>query len=345
MKQKDTSKRKKIIYGLSVTVIILTTILIYVLCAGIYAALISFSGMIILLLCMINISRCDQKYINEIAENLTELMDSIMTLEEKDVFAENEDTIVSKLQSKVIKLIRIMKKKNEETEEEKKEIQSLVSDIAHQLKTPSSNLKMYSDFLKDDNLTDDKRSEYISILGTSIDRLIFLTEKIIRMSRLESGIISVKKQTQSLNETVLIAVKNIYPTARINNIEIKYEEEQSITISHDRNWISEAVFNLLENAVKYSSPKSGIYLSIKKYGQFSAIEVTDQNPPIPEDERPKIFTRFYRGSNSTGKDGLGIGLALVREIAIKHCGYVKLSCSDTGNTFKLVINNEDTNRF
>ena len=216
-----------------------------------------------------------------------------------------------------------------------------MSDISHQLKTPIANLVMYSDFLKDESLSEAERKEYIDILCQSVQRLNFLSESMIKISRLESGIIRLNMQEQSINTTVLKAVKDVYSKAEKKGTEIIYNNDKDIILKHDRNWTAEAVFNMLDNAVKYSARNSKIYLEIKSYGMFSAVEVRDENPPLPEDERAKIFMRFFRGSNSSGKEGIGIGLYLSREIAIRQGGFIKLKCTDDGNIFSLILNNSN----
>lgn len=205
----------------------------------------------------------DDMYISGIVSDLSRLTDILIDLEEKDIFPENEDSLVSKLQSKVIKLARILKKQKENEILEHENIKSLVSDISHQLKTPIANLKMYSHFLEDDSLSETTRKEYIDIIRISVDRLNFLSESMIKISRLESNLIHLNVQEQKLNETILQAVKNVYVTARRKGTEIIYEEEAEIIVPHDRNWTAEAVFNLLDNAVKYSTSGSHVVLSIK----------------------------------------------------------------------------------
>lgn len=98
------------------------------------------------------------------------------------------------MQSKIIKLVRILKKKNETSIQEQENIKSLVSDISHQLKTPIANLIMYSGFLKDKSLSMEKHDEYIEIIRMSVDRLNFLSENMIKISRLEGGLIHLNIQ-------------------------------------------------------------------------------------------------------------------------------------------------------
>lgn len=337
IKTRSFSAKIRLIFITGGFFIPLFPIFIFIISHNISAAICTAAGMFISFMLTVLLHQIDDQYITGIVCDLLELTDALTELKERDIFPDNEDTVVSKLQTKFIKLIRILNQKQKRAVLENEKIKSLISDLSHQLKTPISNLKMYSEFLRDENLSPKKQREYIHILCLSVERLHFLSESMIKLSRLESGLIHLNMQEQSINETVLIAVKNIYPKAKEKNTEIIYREEKNIILCHDRNWTAEAIFNLLDNAVKYSNSGAKIYLNVKSYGMFSAITVQDENQPIPENERPKIFSRFYRGTNSLNTEGIGIGLYLVREIAIKQGGYIKLDCMDSGNQFTVVL--------
>lgn len=277
-------------------------------------------------------------YLQNLVSQLSELTDALVTLEEMSVFSDTEDTLLSKLQSKITKLVSVLRKQKGDTVAEKEKIHSLVSDLSHQLKTPISNLMIYSEFLEDDTLSAQKRKEYLQVIQTSLLRLNFLSESMIKISRLESGLIHLHPKVQSCNETALQAIKSAYSKAKESQIELCYAEEQmQILADHDRNWTAEAIYNLLDNAIKYGAAHTKITLSVKQYGMFSAIEVADQNAPIPEEERSRIFSRFYRGKNSVGKEGIGIGLYLTREIVQKQGGYMTVKCMCSGNHFVMVL--------
>ncbi len=301
------------------------------------AAAITFCGCLLLCVAARLLHRLDDKYITGVVADLSLLIDVLVELEEKEVFPEGEDTFVSKLQNKVIKLVRILKNKNQAAEAEQESIKQMVSDLSHQLKTPISNLKMYSQFLKDDSLPPETRRQYVEILGASVERLNFLSENMIKISRLESGLIQLKMHRQELGETALKALKDIYPKAKQKGLRIEYREEQEIFISHDRNWTAEAIYNLLDNAVKYAQGDGKVILSLRKLGMFAEVSVEDENGTIPESERTKIFTRFYRGKNSYRQEGIGVGLYLSREIAVKQGGYINLKPTGKGNIFSLLL--------
>lgn len=300
-------------------------------------AILVFGGSLVFCFLGYLIHGLDNRYITGVIGDLSVLMDQLVELEEKEVFPEYEDTILSKLQNKVVKLVRILKNKNHMAQQEHENIKQLVSDLSHQLKTPISNLKMYSRFLEDPSLPEKTRQEYIEVICISVERLYFLTENMIKISRLESGLIQLKPSNQSVGETVLKALKDIYSKAKEKQVEIIYQEEADLTLWHDRNWTAEAVYNLLDNAVKYGSGGSQITVSVRKLGMFAEISVEDENSIIPEMERSKIFMRFYRGTNSRNQEGVGVGLYLTRQIAVKQGGYVNLKASKKGNVFSVFL--------
>jgi len=278
-----------------------------------------------------------KNYMTSILEELSDMLETISHMKSEEVFSTMEDTIFSKLQSQTTRLTNILISQNKEIEEEKNEIKSLISDIAHQLKTPLSNIKIYSEFLQDDNLKEDERKEFNNIVLFSLNKLTFLVESMIKMSRLESGVIGLKLERDSLNETVLLALCQVQKKARNKNILIGLNEVDKIIINHDKNWLSEAIFNILENGVKYTKDGGKIDITIKTYEVFCRVDIEDNGIGISEDEFPKIFSRFYRGRNIGGAEGIGIGLYLSREIIMQHGGYIKVNSNSGGSKFSIFL--------
>ena len=123
-----------------------------------------------------------KKHMESIFIQLSDMLQTIIDMKDKEVFSSIEDTLFSKLQYQTIKLTAILKNKNSQIEEERNEIQKLISDIAHQLKTPLTNLKMYGEFLQDESLSKEERKEFYDIVMSSLNRLSFLVESMIKMS-------------------------------------------------------------------------------------------------------------------------------------------------------------------
>lgn len=337
MSEETYNKRRFCLVFLFVVITAGATAAVYLMTIDWKVSAITFCSCLLLCVAAGLLHRLDDCYITGVVADLSLLMDVLVELEEKEVFPQGEDTVVSKLQNKVIKLTRILKNKSEAAEAEHENIKQLVSDISHQLKTPISNLKMYSGFLKDDALSPETRKEYVEILQVSVERLNFLSENMIKISRLESGLIQLKMHKQGLGETALKALKDVYPKAKQKGIEVVYQEEGEIFVSHDRNWTAEAIYNLLDNAVKYAEREGKIILSLRKLGMFAEVSVEDENGTIPESERTKIFTRFYRGKNSRKQEGIGVGLYLSREIAVRQGGHINLKPTGKGNIFSLML--------
>lgn len=281
-----------------------------------------------------------ENYIKDSLLDLSDMLQTIIDMKDEEVFSTMEDTIFSKLQYQTIKLTNILNAKNKQMEIERNEIKSLVSDIAHQLKTPLTNLKMYGEFFKDETLSSEERKEFSDIMILSLDRLTFLVESMIKMSRLESGVINLRSNVNDLNDTVILAISQVQKKAREKNINIELFQKDKVKILHDKNWITEAIFNILENAVKYTQVNGQIKITIQSYEMFVRIDIEDNGIGIKEEEIPKIFMRFYRGNNIGNTEGIGIGLYLTRTIISKHGGYIQVSSSERGSMFSVFLPNK-----
>lgn len=250
------------------------------------------------------------------------------------LFTETDDTLISRLQHQLLKLRSILLTQNKLLEDEKNQIKTLISDISHQIKTPLASANAFAELL-DDELSEEERNEYIKMLCESLNKLTFLTDSLIKMSRLESGIINLKTEKIIFNNIILQSVKSVYPKAKEKDISITFDNKCEYEVSLDFNWTAEAVTNVLDNAVKYTQNSGLIIINITDYPSYLRLDITDNGPGISEEEQAKIFSRFYRGENSSGVEGVGIGLYLTREILSKQNGYIKVLSNMNGSTFSL----------
>lgn len=278
-----------------------------------------------------------KSYMEDIFVDLSDMLATIIDMKNEEVFSTMEDTIFSKLQHQTIKLTNILTEKNKKIENDRNEIKALISDIAHQLKTPITNLKMYGAFLQDEGLSKEERKEFSEIIMLSLERLSFLIESMIKMSRLEGGVINLRPQINDLNDTVLLAIGQVQKKVRNKNIYLKLEEIDKVETIHDKNWTTEAIFNILENAVKYTPENGNINIVVRSYEMFARIDIEDNGIGIYEEEIPKLFSRFYRGKNVDDIEGIGIGLYLTREIVSKQGGYVKVNSKKCGASFSVFL--------
>lgn len=296
-----------------------------------------FFGVLILFALLLLLDFLHNRYNDDLLEQITLLIEALVEQQERQIFSEAEDTLTARLQHQLLKLRNILTAQNQMLAQEKEQIKTLISDISHQIKTPIAAANTFAELLSDGELSAEERTEYITTLQMSLGKLTFLTNSLIKMSRLESGIISLKPEKNSLNEIVLQAVKTVYAKAKEKGILITFECDQTFEAVLDFNWTAEAISNVIDNAVKYTPQGGFVRLQITEYPSFLRLDISDNGVGIPEEEQAKIFGRFYRGKQSVGTDGVGIGLYLTREIINKQNGYMKVSSDENGSTFSMFL--------
>ena len=195
---------------------------------------------------------------------------------------------------------------------------------------------------------------YIRAISESEEKIRFLTEGFIKMARLENGIIQIRKDSLDMEGTLLGSILQAKKAADEKQIEIrltmngesgrtknkdglKKGKETGAAVLHDPQWLGEAVFNLLDNSIKYSPENSTIYISTVKNEMFFRIEVRDEGTGIEEGEENLIFRRFYRGKRVNGQSGFGLGLSLSREIVQRHGGFMKVRRLEPGLSVEIYL--------
>lgn len=219
---------------------------------------------------------------------------------------------------------------------EKENIKALISDISHQTKTPLANILLYAQLLSEQELSESGRDCAVALEGQT-EKLRRLIDSLVKLSRLESGMLTFHPQARPLAPMLEEAVAQLHLRAEEKGVSLLYTSTNADAV-YDSKWTEEAVCNLLDNAVKYTPPGGQVVLRAVSYELFSRIDVTDTGPGIPEEEHAKIFGRFYRGQNHLTQEGVGIGLYLVRQIAAGQGGYIKVfSKPGQGAKFSLFL--------
>ena len=237
-----------------------------------------------------------------------------------------------------VDLIQMIADNRRRVDEERQELQTLVSDISHQVKTPVSNLKMATDTLLEKPMTEAERTDFIRGIRTQTDKLDFLFQALVKTSRLETGVIQLNKKPVCLFDTVAQAMSGIVYAAEKKKIAVSVDCPENLTFSHDSKWTSEALFNLLDNAVKYTPAGGKITVSVIPWEMYVEIKVADTGKGISESNQAAIFRRFYREEEVHEQQGVGIGLYLAREIVTRQGGYIKVvSEPGKGSEFSIML--------
>ena len=150
--------------------------------------------------------------------------------------------------------------------------------------------------------------------------------------------ITLEKKDVSIEETLVNAINGILVPMDKKGIELTVDSPEGLTISHDSRWTSEALFNLLDNAVKYTPAGGSIHVSVQKWEIYLKIDVTDTERGIPEHEQATIFRRFCREEAVHDIEDIGIGLYLAREIIMMQIGYfLVMSEVGKGSAFSVFL--------
>ena len=205
-------------------------------------------------------------------------------------------------------------------QEQKEVIQKLISDIAHQTLTPISNLKIYGEILSESNR---ENQEEIATILEQTEKLDFLIQSLVKLSRMESGIIAVHPEKIGTRQLLESVRQQFIEKAREKNITLGVCNTDLYVIC-DLKWTAEALGNIVDNAIKYTPGGGTVQLKVEKYSSFVKIDVIDNGIEIEKEEIPKIFGRFYRSLSVADQPGVGVGLFLAREIIQAQKGYVKV---------------------
>lgn len=224
--------------------------------------------------------------------------------------------------------------------EEENSTKALITDISHQLKTPLASIRMSHELVKSETLTVEERQEFLKSETQEINKLELLLEELVNISRLESNMIQLKPEYQSMKQTITEAVSQVYMKAHNKQMEICVEFEADILVKHDIKWTVEALVNVLDNAIKYSEAGTTIQIRVERLSTYLLIEIEDEGMGITEEELHKIFKRFYRGEGARKcvKDGAGVGLYLARWIVEQQGGTILAKRKfGKGSIFKITL--------
>lgn len=258
------------------------------------------------------------KTLRRLDEMLTDAMNG--TFEE----SRYDESELSRLESRWKQYFTTSKMSVEQTKKERESMKKLVSDISHQTRTPLSNILLYSELLAEQAEKEEERELARQIL-TQTEKLEFLIQSLIKMSRLETDVLEVVPRVQNIAPLLSETVREMSAKASKKKITISCEDAKEIEAAFDLKWTKEALENILDNAIKYSPKESAVKIEVRKYEFYVCINVKDQGIGIREEEKAQIFHRFYRGRQVQQEDGAGIGLYLAREILQKENGYIKLT--------------------
>lgn len=249
-----------------------------------------------------------------------------------------EESLFYKINYRLGRLYEVMQENKNNIAKERADLQELISDISHQVKTPIANLKIINNTLLENEVPPQKQKEFLTAQASQLDKLDFLMQAMIKTSRLETGVISLEQRQQPIYDTLAAALGGILLNAEKKKIDVQVECPEHLDARHDRKWTSEALFNILDNAVKYTPAGGQIRVSVEGWEMYVKIDIADTGIGISEQHQGTIFKRFYREDAVHDVDGIGIGLYLAREIVTLQGGYIRVASEvGKGSTFSVFL--------
>lgn len=297
--------------------------------------LIVFVGIIILIiLIMCNLMKYVFNKLDKVSKNIECIIHGKYNI--KDDF--KEEGIFNIIHSDLNKLSKNINIKIKNLDKEKENIKELVTDISHQLKTPLASLKLYNSLLLEEDLDEEDSIEFLKTSSISIKKLQSLIESLVNISRLETSMISIKKENKNIKATIIKAIESVKPKAMNKCISINLNDFDDKIVPHDSKWTEECIFNILDNAVKYTNLKGKIDIYVQDAINFIRIDIKDNGIGIDKNEFNNIFKRFYRSEEVQELEGSGVGLYLSRKILESQGGNIIVSSQKgEGSKFSLFL--------
>ena len=284
------------------------------------------TGIVIILLCFLAAAAVvlwERRKARKTMEEIERMLDAAMT----GSFSETnfDESQLSALETKFAHYLSAAEASYRNVAQEKDKIKTLIADISHQTKTPIANLLLYSELLMEETLPASTKAN-VEALYKQSEKLRFLIDSLVKLSRLENGIISLSPQQAALQPLLESVVEQYAAKASEKGLSLQLQDTNAFAV-FDFKWTAEALANIVDNAIKYT-----------EHGTIRRIDISDTGTGISESEQAKIFARFYRSNSVQKQEGVGIGLYLARQIISGEGGYIKVaSVPGKGSTFSIFL--------
>jgi len=226
------------------------------------------------------------------------------------------------------------------TEQQRREF---IANISHELKTPMTTIAGYADGILDGVISPEEERQYLTIISDESRRLSRLVRRMLDVSQLQSVDLIKQKRPFDLSESMRRVLVSMEKKITDRGLDVEVEiPEDPVMVLGDNDLLTQVVYNLLENAAKYASQGSTMFLGLTRQGEKAVVTVKNQGDTIPADELPLLFERFHKvdKSRSADKDGVGLGLYIVRTILEQHRERIDVTSEDGVTTFSFSLTME-----
>lgn len=248
----------------------------------------------------------------------------------------NDEGELFRLFHEVNSLVAILNAHAEKEKSAKQFLKQTISDISHQLKTPLAALNIYNGILQDEASDSPVVSEFVKLSEQELDRMETLVQNLLKITKLDAGMIVLEKSMENISDFAKEVRDSFAFRAAQEGKEIMLSGDETVSLFCDRNWIVEAVSNLVKNALDHTGEGGVIRIDWKAFSSFVQITVKDNGSGIDPEDLYHIFKRFYRSRYSQDTQGIGLGLPLTKAIVEAHGGTIEVdSTPGAGASFLL----------
>ena len=290
-------------------------------------------GSVILLLCY-GYFREQHKIMENAISQITEYISG-----NKDITIEcNDEGELYRLFHEVNSLVAILNAHAENEKSSKKFLRGTISDISHQLKTPLAALNIYNGIIQGEAKEQELPTiqEFSQLSEQELDRIETLVQSLLKITKLDAGTIVLEKSLENVSELAENVKKHFLFRAEQEGKEICLSGNEEISLLCDRNWIIEAISNLVKNALDHTENGGMIRIEWRAFTSIVQITVKDNGSGIHPEDLHHIFKRFYRSRFSKDTQGIGLGLSLTKAIVEAHNGTIEVdSMLGAGTSFTI----------
>ncbi|WP_368652916.1 sensor histidine kinase [Ornithinibacillus sp. 4-3] len=250
---------------------------------------------------------------------------------------DNHEGELSILKSDIYKVTKMLSDHQSLLQEDKIQLMDAISDISHQLKTPLTSMTVMTDLLKQDNLPQEKRIEFVHHIQTQLERIEWLVSSLLTLSKIDAGAIQFKEDPIYVKDIIDSLLDSLAIPIEIKELDININGSETASFQGDEKWTKEALLNIMKNNIEHLAEGGKISISFEENPLYTEIVIRDNGQGISKEDLPYIFKRFYRGKNAN-ENSVGIGLAIAHQIITKQNGAIDVtSQAGIGTTFHVKL--------
>lgn len=269
---------------------------------------------------------------NQKLDSLSEYMDHVLSGKYNLDVKDYEEGNISTLKNDVYKLTVKLKEGRDQSLQDKKELEQILSDISHQIRTPLTSMYVINDLLSKDDIDSKTKQQFLDKNRMQLERIEWLVTTLLKMSRLDSGSVQLKLEVTNITKVIEAALEPLQIPMELKKIVVHLENKKKTMVLLDPHWTVEVFVNVLKNAYEHTAENGEITISISDNPLYTEVSIQDTGSGIKKEELPHIFERFYTGSGN--KESIGVGLNMAKKIMEKQQGEIyATSVEEKGTTF------------